>query len=75
MTNTPQVESFQNNNYFENSKSITAGHYYHQNNYPKQITSPKIVKPVPINQRNSRLSVKIGFTNFKQIEPHFCINR
>jgi hypothetical protein len=62
MHNTPEVESFQNNYYFEHSSSITAGHYYHQNNYHKQFTPPKIVKPVPINQSCSKASVKIGNT-------------
>jgi hypothetical protein len=64
MHNTPEVESFQNNNYFEHNKSITAGHHHHQNNYHKQFTLPKIVKPDPIIQQNSKVSVKIGFYNF-----------
>jgi hypothetical protein len=64
MHNTPEVESFQNNNYFVHSKSITAGHYYHQNNYCKHFTVPKIVKLVSMDQQYSKLTVKIGFTNF-----------
>jgi hypothetical protein len=50
MQNTPEVESFQNNNYFEHNKSITAGHYYHQNNYHKHFRPPKMLNPVSINQ-------------------------
>jgi hypothetical protein len=75
MHDTPEVESLQNNYDFEHNKSITAGYCYHQNNYCKQFTNTKIVKLVSISQGNSRLPVKIGFTNFKQTEPHICINR
>jgi hypothetical protein len=75
MTNAPQVESLQNKQYFEHNKSITAGHYYHQNNYHQQFTLPKIVKLDSINPQNSKVSVKIGFTNFHHAEPHICINR
>jgi hypothetical protein len=70
MHNTPEVESFQNKQYFEHNKSITAGYYYHQNNYCKQLTVPKIVKLVSIDPRNNKLVVKIGFTNFQQTEQH-----
>jgi hypothetical protein len=65
MQDTPKVESLQNKQYFEHNKSISAGYYYHQNNYCKQSTVPKIVKPVPVNQQNCRVPVKIGFNNFQ----------
>jgi hypothetical protein len=70
MHNTPEVESLQNKHYFEHNKSITAGHYYHQNNYHKQFTRPKRVKRDSINPQNSKVSVKIGFTNFHHTEHH-----
>jgi hypothetical protein len=75
MYNTPEVESLQNKHYFEHNKLITAGLYYHQNNYCRQITTTKIVKLVSISQGNSKLPVEIGFTIFHHTEHHFCKKR
>jgi hypothetical protein len=75
MHNTPEVESLQKNNYFVHNKTITAGHCQYQNHYCKQLAIPKIVNLVSTDQRNSKLVVKIGFTNFKQTEPSIFTNR
>jgi hypothetical protein len=74
MANTPEVESFQNNLYTAHNKSIYAENYHHQNNYLRLSTTPKIVKPVYINQQYSKASVKIGITNFHYTKHQICIN-
>jgi hypothetical protein len=64
MANTPEVESFKNTQYIVHNKSINAENKHHQNNYHKQCTAPKIVKPVSINPQYSKTSAKIGITIF-----------
>jgi hypothetical protein len=73
MANTPEVESSRNSHYIMHNKSIKAENEHHQNNYYRQCTAPKIVNPVSINQQNSKVSVKIGITNFHLTEQHICI--
>jgi hypothetical protein len=62
MHDTKEFESLQNINPNRHNKSNIAMFQYHQNNYCRKNSTPKIAKQVSQASQNNRASLKIGTT-------------